>query len=461
MNIDINNSSAARQRIEKIADVNSFIEMDAFLQRNNSVAGFDNVSVPGEGVITGYCSVEGKQISIVSQDVEKLGASFSYGQAQKIIRIMDNAEKNGTPIVFLWDSKGARAQEGSLATLAYSMVMKKMAELSGIVPMISVAEGDMTGNAAVFMPLSDFSIMISNQSSVGIKGATVVASTFGLKPEEQKFNGASKHAEDGNADFVCEDEEEAFETLKRLLFCMPSNNLDEMAYLENEDSVNREVNEFANTFDLVKKSLDGESFLEIKKDFAPETHIGFGSFGGIICGLVINERGQYLTEDVCDKISGFIQLTDAYDIPLVSFVDNNGTEVKNNHRILKKLARLAYSYGEATNPMISVVTGKAIGEGFTAMSNKGNGADVVFAFENAKIGSLDEVAGSIVMYEGVQDKCHAYDENFLSAKSAAGQGVIDAIIAPNELRRVICDSLLMILNKNVTAHSKKHGNMPL
>lgn len=452
----------ARARIAELMDDGSFVELDKYLQKSNAVLGYADICVQGEGVVTGWGTIEGQAVCIAAQDHEALGGAFGMAQAGKIVKTMDMAAKSGYPMVFLWDSDGARVQEGAGAIHAYTLVMKKMAELSGVVPTISVAAGDMLGSAAFFAPLSDFTLAIRKVTDMGLKGATVTAATLGLEPEEEVLNGAAAQYACGNAQFLCEDEQEAYATLKRLLLCLPSNNLEDTPYLNNEDSADRTVEEDPRNLPAyVAQAADGGVLFEVQKGYGAEIVTGFASFGGMIAGVVANAGGKFLTKEACEKAARFIRILDAYDMPVLSFVDNEGVEVSKCHGNIRALAKLAYAYGEAGCPMISVITGKAIGEGYSTMSNKGNGVDLAYALTGAQIGCMDAEAGSIVMYDGTKAHAKQYAADFLSAESAAKQGIVDDIIEASQIRPVLIQSLLMTTNKRESRLSKKHGIMPL
>ena len=455
------NKFTARARIEQILDAGSFAEVDKYLQKSNAVLGYPDVCVPGEGVVAGWGTVDGQAVCIVAQDCEALGGAFGMGHAGKIVKVMDMAAKSGYPMIFLWDSNGAKVQEGAAAMHAYTIVMKKMAELSGVVPTVSIADGGMLGSAAFFAPLSDFTIAVKGVSNVGLKSATVTAATFGMQPDEQKINGAEAQYACGNAQFLCENEAEAYETLKRLLLCLPSNNLEDAPYLENEDAVERKVaTSPQNLPAYVAEAADGGVFFEVQKGYGSEIVTGFASFGGLIAGVVANAGDAYLTNAACEKAARFVQILDAYDMPVITFVDNKGVEVAKCHKNMRAVAKLAYAYGEAGCPMISVLAGKAIGEGYSAMSNKGNGADLVYALEGAQIGCVEAEAGSIILYD-TKAKAGEYAEAFLSPISAAKQGIVDDIIAPADIRAALVQALSMATNKRESRLSKKHGIMPL
>lgn len=250
--------------------------------------------------------------------------------------------------------------------------------------------------------------------------------------------------------------------MKRLLLCLPSNNLEDPPFLQNEDAADRPVTaDPADVFAYARQAADGESFLEVQPGYGEEIRTGFASFGGMTCGVVANAGGKFLTDAACEKAARFVRILDAYDMPILTFVDNEGVEAAVGHPTMRALAKLSYAYAEAGSPMVSVLTGKAIGEGYAAMSNKGNGADLVYALPQAKIGCMNAEAGSIVLFGGTTEAAADYAETYLSAESAAKQGVVDDIVAPEHIRETIVAALLTATDKREQKPNRKHGIMPL
>ncbi len=452
-----------RARIQAILDAESFIETDKYLERSNAVLGYPDVTIPGEGVVTGWGTVEGRAICIAAEDFASLDGSFSAAHANKIASVIDMAAKSGRPVVLLWDSQGARLQEGAAVLNAYAMLMKKLTDVSGVVPTISVATGGMFGSAAFFASLADFTIVVENLSSVGIKGPTVVAASLGIDADEEKTNGAAVQAAAGNAHFLCKNEQEAYAVVKRLLGCLPSNNLEEAPFTINEDPLDRKVAAASGDMRaLIGEIADNKEFFEVQAGFGKEILTGFAAIGGVSVGVVANAGGCYLEPDACEKAARFVRLLDAYHIPIMTFVDNLGAKVSMEQSVfLRALAKLAYAYAEAGTPMVSLIAGKAIGEGYSVMSNKGNGADVVYALQGAEIGCLNAEAGSIILYGGSKTSADEYKENFLSPLSAARQGVVDDVIRPEDTRFLLIKAVQAALDKREGKLQKKHGVMPL
>ncbi len=454
--------SPVYERIEALLDTGSFVEIDKYLERSNKVAGYPDVSAPGEGVVAGWGTIGGRSAYVAAQNYAVLRGSFSVAHAQKICKVIDMASKNGLPVVFLWDSGGARVQEGASAMGAYAMVMKKLADVSGVVPTISVALGEMYGSAALFAALTDFTIAAEHSARIGLFSPMVQAAVQGSAVQEEQICGAALAAKRGEVQLLAQDEASALQYAKTLLRYLPLNNLEEPPFVDSGDPIARPiVSDGADIRALLCEIADDQSFLELGAEFAPEMVTGLMLLDGFTAGVVANAPGEYLSAHGCKKAARFVRLMDAYDIPIVTMVDNEGVApASESCCMLRSLAQLAYAYGEAGCPMVSVLK-KAIGEGYTAFSNKQNGADLVYAYEDAQIGCLKPQAGSIILYDGAKDREAEYAEQFLSALSAAKQGVIDDIIAPEQLRSTLIRAIEVISNKREAKLPKKHGIMPM
>lgn len=450
------------ERIEALFDVGSFVEIDKYLERSNAVGNYPDVSAPGEGVVAGWGTIGGRSAYVAAQNYAVLKGSFSVAHAQKICKVIDMAAKNGLPVVFLWDSGGARVQEGAAAMGAYSAVMKKLADVSGVVPTISVALGEMYGSAAMLATLTDFAIAAEDSARIGLISPMVKAAALGETVNEEKLSGAANAAKRGDISLLAQDAESAMELAKKLLGYLPLNNLEEAPFVDSGDPAARPiVSDGADVRALLTEVSDDQAFLELGKEFAPEMVTGFIMLDGFAAGVVANVPGEHLSAHGCKKAARFVRLMDAYDIPVVTIVDNEGIDAAaESCCMLRSLAQLAYAYGEAGCPMVSILK-KAIGEGYTAFANKQNGADLVYAYEDSQIGCLTAEAGSIIFYDGAKSRAGEYAEEFLSALSAAKQGIVDDIIAPAQLRSTLIRAIEVVSNKREPKLQKKHGVMPL
>lgn len=372
------------------------------------------------------------------------------------------AAQNGLPVLFLWDSGGARVQEGAAAMGAYSAVMKKLADVSGVIPTISVVLGGMYGCAALFAALTDFSIAAEDAGRIDLLSPMVRAAVHGQAVDEEKLCGVQAAAEKGDVQLTAPDAAAALELAKELLSYLPLNNLEEPPFALNEDSIARPIlSDGKDIRALLREIADEQCFLELGAAFAPEMVTGLITLDGLTAGVVANVPGEYLSAHGCKKAARFVRQMDAYDIPIITMVDNEGIDpASESCCLLRSLAQLAYAYGEAGCPMVSILN-RAIGEGYAALSNKQNGADLVYAYEDAQIGCLDATAGSIILYDGAKDRAQEYAERFLSALSAAKQGVVDDIIKRENLRGTLIRAIQMVSNKRGQKLRKKHGIMPM
>ncbi len=456
----------ACERIDLIADAGSFVEIDKYLERSNAVFGYPDVSAPGEGVVAGWATVDGRPAYIFVEDYTVLKGSLGTAHAGKISKVIDMAAKSGLPVVCVWDSDGARVQEGAAALGAYASVMKKLTDVSGVVPTISVIAGGMFGAAAVLSALTDFTVAIEKISAVSVVSPMVVAASESISVDEQAICGAKVQGEEnGIAQFVCADEESAFDTVKKLLRYLPSNNLEEAPYEITEDDAARPTAaDGSDIRALLSDIADNNEFFEVYAGFGKEILTGFITLNGSSAGIVANVPGENLTHKACKKAARFISILDAYELPIVTFVNNGGVEAglkAAKGSLLASIAKLVGAYAEAGAPMVSVITGRAIGEGYIAMANKNCGADIVYAYPDAEISCLEAEAGSIILFGGTAAQAEEYKEKFASPLAAARQGLVDDIIDPEDTRLMLIKAIEMASNKREQKLPKKHGILPL
>ena len=456
----------AAERIASIVDSGSFMEIDKYVERSNAVAGYPDVSAPGEGVMTGWAAIDGRPVCIVAQDYQVLKGSVGTAHAAKIVKALDMAARSGIPAVCIWDSGGARVQEGAAAVNAYASIAKKLTDISGVVPVISIAAGGMLGAASLFAPLSDFTIAVEKMAEIGVYAPMILASSEGKPVDGDALIGARVSEEKAaNAQFACATEEETNATLKKLMGYLPSNNLEEspLEAFSDDDKARAVAADGSDTMALLKDMADDGDFFAIQPGFAPEMITGFAYLDGLAVGFVANEAGACLTPKGCLKAARFVRFLDAFDMPVVTIVNNGGVEVslaQAQSCQVRALAKLLYAYAEAGCPMVTLITGRAIGEGYVAMGNKGTGADVVYAFPNAEISAVEAEAGGIILYGG-KDSAEQFRETFASPMAAAKQGMIDDVIQPQDARRMTIAAIDLALNKREQKLPKKHGVMPL
>ena len=457
-------SMTARKFIDRLVDNGSFVEVDKYVCRSNAVFGYVDVSAEGEGVISGWGKVDGMPVCVFAQDSSVLGGSLGVAQANKIIKSIEMAKKCGYPIIARWCSAGARVQEGAAAVDAYVKVVRALNDVSGVVPTISIAAGEIFGISSAFAAMTDFTIAIEGVSACGIHAPMVLASKEGIDPDAQKLAGAEIMAQDnGLAQLICKDEDSAVAEAKKLLQYLPSNNLDSADLDIANDDVNRAtLADPTDTRALIIDVADAGSFYEIGEKYAPDMITGFIRLDGISCGVVANAEGKELTVGAYKKAARFVSILNAYDLPIITFINNEGSVIS-AHSVkccqTAAYAKLLSSYALAGCAKISVVTGNAIGEGWAVM---GAGAchDLSYAYLDAKIGCMGREAGSIVMYDAPGHEAE-YEESFLSAMTACQQGVIDDIIEPADTRKVLVNAVSTALNKREEKPLRKHAVMPL
>ncbi|MGI5849327.1 MAG: acyl-CoA carboxylase subunit beta [Christensenellales bacterium] len=464
----------ARERIVRLLDAQSFVEMDAFAQHSNAVDGLGEISAPGEGVITGYGTIAGRGVYVFSQDYTVLGGAMGAMHARKILKVLSLAGKTGLPVIAMLDSMGARLGEGAGALEGFGQIFSKISELSGVVPIISIICGRCAGTAAFFAPLSDFVIMTK-----GISGLyTAAPGSFGeegITTDPEAIGGAEIQSEKtGIAHFVCSDEDNAFNNLKQLLSYLPDNNLVDAPIVESVDDLNRQIQNYSADYDIremISSVMDSGVFFETQALFATGILTGFGRINGRSIGVVANNPGSYLDTETCEKASNFVSFCDAFGLPVITFTDTPGfvKDLNQEQRsLIQSGAKLMYAYAEATVPMVNVITGGAIGSGYVAMSPKSMGADMVFAWPESQISCLPAEASAVVIMSGdISDAdkpvearkaaADIYSKTFASPWEAAKMGYVDEVIYPSETRQRIIGALELAVGKRESKLPKKHG----
>jgi len=461
----------ARERISKLLDEKSFIETDTFAELSCAVEGFDAVSAAGEGVVTGYGTINARPVYVFSQDFTVLSGSLGYMHTQKILKVLDMAGRAGVPVVAVLDSAGARLGEGAAALNGLSKIMKKMTSLSGVVPMISVVAGPCVGCASYLTSLSDFVFTTDKVSGI----FSAAPSLFG--DDSDSIGGAMATCESGLADFYAADEEACFAQVKALMEYLPFNNVEDAPYSDQTDDLNRKLTSL-DTQDFDAKTAiaavaDNGVFFEVKAYNAKNIVVGFIRLNGFVAGVVANAGD--LSSCAAKKAASFVRFCDAYNTPIVTLVDTAGyptcvdSEKKGQ---VNSGSKLIFAYAEASVPMVTIICGKAIGAGFVSMCPKGLGADMVYAWPDAVISSLAiDTAANIIMTDEVlkaddpiakrNELGSLYAEKFAGPFEAAKQGAIDDIIAPSETRQRVVAALEMAFGKREMTMPKKHGVMPL
>ena len=480
----------ARERIELLLDPGSFVETDRFVTHRCTDFGMAEQKIPGDGVVTGYGKVNGRLVFLFAQDFTVFGGSLSGAFAEKICKVMDLAMKAGAPFVGLNDGAGARIQEGVVSLGGYGEVFTRNVLSSGVIPQISAIMGPCAGGAVYSPVMTDFIIMVKNTSNMFITGPDVIKTVTHEEVTAEELGGALAHAsKSGVADFAVASEEECIALIRNLLSFVPQNNLEDPPFVPTEDPPDRQdaalraiipdsPNKPYDMKELIKLVVDDANFLEVHPLFGKSIVVGFGRFGGRSVGIVANQpahRAGVLDIDSSRKAARFVRFCDAFNLPIITFVDVPGflPGVDQEHGgIISHGSKLLYAFCEATVPRVTVITRKAYGGAYVVMSSKHTRADVNFAFPTAEIAVMGpDGAVSIVFRKELLEADDPgakrvdleadYREKFANPFKAAELGYIDEVIKPEETRSKIIRSLEMLSNKREQNPPKKHGNIPL
>jgi propionyl-CoA carboxylase beta chain len=480
----------ARERLDLLLDPGSFVEMDRFKTHRGTDFGMDKRKIPGDGVVTGYGTIDGRQVFVFSQDFTVFGGSLSGAFAEKICKVMDLAMKTGTPVIGLNDSGGARIQEGVVSLAGYADIFLRNVLASGVVPQISAIMGPCAGGAVYSPAMTDFILMVKGSSYMFITGPEVVRAATHEEISMQDLGGAETHnSKSGVAHFSSLSDQECLRLVRELLSFLPSNNLEDPPLRPTSDDPLRQ-DEKLNALvpdnpkksydikDVIHTVVDEHYFLEVHADFAKNIVIAFARLGGRPVGIVANQPAYLagsLDIDASVKGARFVRFCDCFNIPLVTFVDVPGYlpgTTQEYGGIIRHGAKLLYAYCEATVPRVTVITRKAYGGAFDVMSSKHIRGDINFAYPTAEIAVMGpEGAVNIVFRSQIERAEDAekereklvdeYRRTFANPFKAAELGYIDEIITPAETRPKLIRSLNMLQNKREKNPPKKHGNIPL
>lgn len=480
----------ARERILKLLDSGSFIEMDAFVEHRCVNFGMENKTAPGEGVITGYGTIDGRLVYVFAQDFTVIGGSLGEMHAAKIVKAQEAALKVGAPIIGINDSGGARIQEGVDALAGYGKIFYNNTIASGVIPQISVILGPCAGGAVYSPALTDFIFMVENTSKMFITGPQVIETVTGEKVSAEKLGGAMTHNSiSGVAHFLDKDEDACIDRIKKLLSFLPQNNLENAPVFEPEDTSNRidkvlneiipeNPNKAYDMKQVITTLADKGEFLEYQPYYAENIITGFMRINGKSVGVIANQPNKLagcLDINASDKSSKFIRTCDAFNIPLLTLVDVPGFLPGTNQEyggIIRHGAKMLYAYSEATVPKVTVITRKAYGGSYLAMCSRDLGADVVLAWPTAEIAVMGpDGAANIIFRKEIdsaedknemrKQKIEEYRETVANPYIAAARGYIDDVIEPACTRQRIISALDMLSGKREHKPSKKHGNIPL
>jgi propionyl-CoA carboxylase beta chain len=479
-----------RERIDLLLDPGSFVEVDKFVTHRCTDFGMEQQKILGDGVVTGYGKIDGKQSFIFAQDFTVFGGSLSGAFAEKICKIMDLAAKVGAPVIGLNDGAGARIQEGVVSLGGYGDVFLRNVLSSGVIPQISVIMGPCAGGAVYSPAMTDFIIMVKKTSNMFITGPDVIKTVTHEEVTSEELGGADTHAsKSGVAHFAAASEEEALQVIRSLLSFIPPNNLEDPPTRATEDDSHRmdprlrtlvpdNPKEPYDIKELIQIVVDDGNFLEVHAAWARNIVVGFARFGGRSVGIVANQPAVLagcLDIDASKKAARFVRFCDAFNIPIVTFVDVPGFlpgTAQEYDGIITHGSKLLYAFSEATVPKITVITRKAYGGAYVVMSSKHIRADVNLAYPTAEIAVMGpDGAVNIVFRKELQaaddpvtrkDELVAdYRETFASPYKAAELGYIDEVIRPEQTRPRIITALEMLGTKRDSTPPKKHGNIPL
>jgi propionyl-CoA carboxylase beta chain len=485
----------ARERIEELLDEGSFVELDELARHRSTAFGLEKNRPYGDGVVTGYGTIDGRQVCVFAQDFTVFGGSLGQVFGEKIVKVMDLAMKTGCPVIGINDSGGARIQEGVVSLGLYGEIFRRNVHASGVIPQISLIMGPCAGGAVYSPAVTDFTVMVDQTSHMFITGPDVIKTVTGEDVSMEDLGGARSHnTKSGNAHYMGADESDAIDYVRTLISFLPQNNLDEAPVFDEVADVDisdadraldtlipDSANQPYDMHTVIESVLDDEEFLEVQAMFAPNMVVGFGRVEGRSVGVVANQPMQFagtLDIDASEKAARFVRTCDAFNIPVLTFVDVPGflpgTDQEWNG-IIRRGAKLIYAYAEATVPLITVITRKAYGGAYDVMGSKHLGADMNLAWPTAQIAVMGAQGAVNILYRkeiaeateaGNADERRAelvqeYEDHLANPYLAAERGYVDAVIQPHETRTEIVRALRLLRSKRETLPPKKHGNIPL
>ena len=479
----------ARERIHFLLDEGSFQEMGMFVTHRSTNFGLDQQKILGDGVVTGYGTIDGRLVYVFSQDFTVMGGSLAEAYAEKICKVMDLAMKNGAPVIGLNDSGGARIQEGVVSLAGYADIFYRNTLASGVIPQISAIMGPCAGGAVYSPALTDFIMMVENTSYMFVTGPNVVKTVTNEEVTSEELGGASTHStKSGVTHFTYANDVEAIDNIKKLLSYMPQNCEEDAPSIpyklgnEHREELNNIVpdnpNQPYDIREVINHVADAGSFHEVHKDYADNMVVGFARLAGKSIGIVANQPAVLagvLDVESSKKGARFVRFCDSFNIPLLVFEDVPGflpgTDQEWN-AIITNGAKLLYAFSEATVPRITVITRKAYGGAYDVMNSKHIGADLNFAWPTAEIAVMGAKGAAEIIFRKeiseakdheakLKEKEEEYAEMFANPYNAAARGYVDAVIEPSETREKLILAFKSLENKVATLPKKKHGNIPL
>jgi propionyl-CoA carboxylase beta chain len=480
----------ARERVDLLMDPGTFVEIDRFVTHRCNEFGIDKQKIPGDGVVTGYGKIDGRLVFLFAQDFTVFGGSLGEVFAKKICKIMDHAAKVGAPVIGLNDSGGARIQEGVMSLAGYADIFLRNVLSSGVIPQISGVMGPCAGGAVYSPVMTDFILMVKNTSHMFITGPEVIKAVTHEEVSKEDLGGAMTHnAKSGVAHWVAEDDRELLGQIRRLLSYLPSNNTEDPPFVPTDDRPDRaeakldewipdSSNKPYDMKGLIELIVDRDSLLEVQAHWAKNMLIAFARMGGRPVGIVANQPAVLagcLDINASVKAARFVRFCDAFNIPVVTFVDVPGFLPGTDQEwggIIRHGAKLLYAFCEATVPKVTVITRKAYGGAYDVMSSKHVRGDVNFAYPSAEIAVMGPDGAVNIIFKKQIDAAKDpvaeknrltddYRKTFANPYKAAELGYIDEVIVPRDTRFKIIQSLEMLKDKRDKNPPKKHGNIPL
>jgi len=480
----------ARERIGLLLDKDSFVELDMLVEHRCSNFGMDKITAPGEGVVTGYGTINGRLIYVFAQDFTVIGGSLGEMHAKKICKVMDMAIKMGAPCIGVNDSGGARIQEGVDSLSGYGQLFYRNTIASGVIPQISIIVGPAAGGAVYSPAIMDFVFMVKNVGIMHITGPAVIKAVTGEVVTSEKLGGAMTHnRESGVAHFAAENEEEVYQMVRKMMGYLPSNNMETPPSIECKDDPNRMEEALLNIVptdpnkpyemkDVIKLIVDDGDFFESHRYYATNMLTGFARLNGQSIGIIANQPkvlAGCLDINASDKAARFVRFCDAFNIPILTLVDVPGFlpgSAQEYGGIIRHGAKLLYAYSEATVPKITLIVRKSYGGAYLAMCAKDLRADQVIAWPTAEIAVMgSQGAANIIFRKEIakadnpekvrQEKIDEFQEKFSNPYEAAKRGYVDMVIDPRETRPRLITTFEMLSTKRETRPAKKHGNFPV
>ncbi len=482
----------ARERLELLLDKGSFTELDELARHRSTSFGMEQKRPYGDGVVTGFGTIDDRPVCVFSQDVTVFGGSLGQVYGEKIVKIIDVALKTGCPLIGINEGGGARIQEGVVSLGLYGEIFRRNTHASGVIPQISLIMGAAAGGHVYSPALTDFVVMVDQTSQMFITGPDVIKTVTGEDVSMEELGGARTHnTRSGNSHYLAADEADAIDYVRALLSYLPQNNLedppvfDATADLDTDDTdlaldtvIPDAPNQPYDMHEVITAVLDDGEFCEVHSLFAPNIVVGFGRVDGRSVGVVANQPLHFagcLDIDAAEKAARFVRTCDAFNVPVITFVDVPGflpgTDQEWNG-IIRRGAKLIYAYAEATVPLVTVITRKAYGGAYDVMGSKHLGADVNLAWPTAQIAVMGAQGAVNILYRKEladhddpdsrrAELITAYDDELANPYQAAERGYVDAVIMPHETRAEITRSLRLLRTKRETLPPKKHGNIPL